>query len=254
MTKNQNILEIRDLQKSFAGQRVLKGLNLQIPAGQITVIIGGSGSGKSVMLKHIIGLIRPDFGEIRLDGENLFGMSPEKLKETRMRFGMLFQDAALFDSMSVYENIAFPLREHRPSMDEEQVAELVAQKLLQVGLPGVEHKMPSELSGGMRKRVGLARAIVLNPEIILYDEPTTGLDPVMSKAVDDLIVDTQRHLKGTTIIISHDIRATLRIANKVAMLHDGRIVAEGTPHEMAHSNIETVKNFIEPGLHALEKV
>lgn len=229
-------------------------MNLEIPSGQITIIIGGSGGGKSVILKHLIGLMKPDFGQILLEGKDLLSMSSDELKEARMKFGMLFQDAALFDSMNVYENIAFPLREHRPAMDEEQIAELVAQKLMQVGLPNIEQKLPSELSGGMRKRVGLARAIVLNPEIIVYDEPTTGLDPVMSKAIDDLIVDTQRHLKGTTIIISHDIRATLRIANKVAMLHDGRIVAEGTPHEMAHSSNEVVRNFIEPGLHALEKV
>ncbi len=249
-----SVLEIRGLRKSFRAQRVLKGLTLKIPRGQITVIIGGSGCGKSVMLKHIIGLMHPDEGGIYLDGKNLFTLNPEELKLARMRFGMLFQDAALFDSMNVYENIAFPLREHRPEMSEDRVAELVAQKLLQVGLPGVERKLPSELSGGMRKRVGLARAIVMDPEIVLYDEPTTGLDPVMSKAIDDLIVSTQQHLNGTTIIISHDIRATLRIANKVAMLHDGVIVFEGTPHEIIRSQDPTVRAFIQPGLSIVEGV
>lgn len=249
---SNTILEIHELRKKFGTQQVLKGLNLKVPRGQITVIIGGSGCGKSVMLKHIIALMRPDSGEIRLDGQNLFDLSKEELKLARQRFGMLFQDAALFDSMNVYENIAFPVREHRPETPEPQIAELVRKKLAAVGLSGVEHKFPSELSGGMRKRVGLARAIVLDPEIILYDEPTTGLDPVMSRAIDDLIVETQRSLNGTTIIISHDIRATLRIANKVAMLHDGQIVAEGTPREMVESEHEIVKNFIQPGLVVVE--
>lgn len=245
------VLRIRDLQKSFGPQRVLRGVNLDIPRGKITVIIGGSGCGKSVMLKHIIGLIKPDLGGIYLDGAEMSSMSSDALKDARMRFGMLFQDAALFDSMNVFENIAFPVREHRSGVDEDQLKELVAEKLKQVGLPGVEKKMPSELSGGMRKRVGLARAIVLNPEIVLYDEPTTGLDPVMSRAIDDLIVDTQRHLNGTTIIISHDIRATLRIANKVAMLHDGRIVAEGTPTDMVNSKDPIIRGFIDPGLETI---
>lgn len=246
MEKSENILAIRDLQRSFGSQRVLKGVNLNIQRGLITVIIGGSGCGKSVMLKHIIGLMRPDFGKILLEGVDLFSLNREELKNARTRFGMLFQDAALFDSMNVYENIAFPIREHRPTMPEDAIAELVAEKLKQVGLPGVERKMPSELSGGMRKRVGLARAIVLNPEIILYDEPTTGLDPVMSKAIDDLIVSTHQHTEATTIIISHDIRATIRIANKVAMLHDGRIVAEGTPQQMVASREPIVRDFIQP--------
>jgi len=174
-------------------------------------------------------------------------MEPEPLKEARMRFGMLFQDAALFDSMNVYENIAFPVREHR-KMKEGDLANLVKEKLLQVGLPNTEIKYPSELSGGMRKRVGLARAIVLNPEIILYDEPTTGLDPIMSHAIDDLIVATQKALNGTTIIISHDIRATVRIANKVAMLHHGAIVAEGTPEEMMRHANPVVREFLESGI------
>jgi phospholipid/cholesterol/gamma-HCH transport system ATP-binding protein len=246
------ILHIHQLRRSFGAQQVLKGVELEIPRGQITVIIGGSGCGKSVMLKHIIALMRPDSGEVRLDGVDLFSLEKEELKKARQRFGMLFQDAALFDYMNVYENIAFPVREHRPETPESEIAGRVTEKLKEVGLPGIERKMPSELSGGMRKRVGLARAIVLDPEIILYDEPTTGLDPVMSGAIDELIVETQQRLNGTSIIISHDIRATLRIANKVAMLHDGRIVAEGTPTEMLHSEFPLVRDFIRPGLVMLE--
>jgi len=241
------MLEIKNIRKSFNGQPVLKGVNLKIEDGQITVIIGGSGCGKSVLLKHLIGLLAPDEGHILLDGADLCSLDKQNLKRERMRFGMLFQDAALFDSMNVYENIAFPLREHR-KMKESQIAENVREKLSQVGLREIEKKLPSELSGGMRKRVGLARAIVLNPEILLYDEPTTGLDPLSSKSIDALIVETQNNLKGTTIVISHDIRATLRIANKIAMLHDGIIVAEGTPKEMFSNPNPIVHEFLHSGL------
>ena len=241
------MVQIRNLHRHFGPQHVLKGVTLDIPKGQTTVIIGGSGCGKSVLLKHLIGLMTPDSGEILIEGKNIFDLSNEEIKRVRTKMGMLFQDAALFDSMNVYENIAFPLREHT-DFAEDRISNLVADKLKAVGLSGIEAKTPSQLSGGMRKRVGLARAIVLNPDIILYDEPTTGLDPVMSRAIDDLIVETQNALQGTTIIISHDIRATLRIANKVAMLHDGRIVAEGTPQEILHSSNPIVSAFIRPGL------
>ncbi|MDB5036634.1 MAG: transporter related protein [Bacteriovoracaceae bacterium] len=244
------MIEIQDLKKSFGSQMVLKGVNLVIPDGQITVIIGASGSGKSVLLKHLIGLSQPDSGKILVSGTDIAHLDSYHIKNVRMRFGMLFQDGALFDSMNVYENIAFPLREHR-RMNEEEIRLLVAEKLKQVNLPGTEKKMPNELSGGMRKRVGLARAIVLNPEIILYDEPTTGLDPVSSQSIDDLIVSTQKHLNGTTVVISHDIRATLRIANKVAMLHDGKIVAEGTPDDFLTNPNPIVRSFLDPAiLHA----
>jgi phospholipid/cholesterol/gamma-HCH transport system ATP-binding protein len=241
------MIEIRELKRSFGPQFVLRGVNLKIPLGQITVIIGGSGCGKSVLLKHLIGLLTPDSGQIFIGGVDITALDSYHLKEVRMRFGMLFQDGALFDSMDVYENIAFPLREHR-HYDERTIGTLVSEKLKQVGLPGIEKKMPSELSGGMRKRVGLARAIVLNPEIILYDEPTTGLDPISSKSIDELIVATQQALRGTTIIISHDIRATLRIADKVAMLHEGRIVAEGTPDDFLVNPNPIVRSFLDPAL------
>jgi phospholipid/cholesterol/gamma-HCH transport system ATP-binding protein len=241
------MLEIRNLKKTFGTQHVLRGVNLKINTGEITIIIGSSGCGKSVLLKHLIGLLKPDEGQILLDGVNLVDLPKEQLKQARMRFGMLFQDAALFDSMNAYENIAFPLREHR-RLSEDEIGGIVRQKLSQVGLKGVEKKLPSELSGGMRKRVGLARALVLNPEIVLYDEPTTGLDPISSHAIDELIVQTQQNIEGTSIIISHDIRATLRIANRVAMLHDGAIVAVGTPDEMVDSDNPIVRNFLDSGL------
>ncbi|MBN8554766.1 MAG: ABC transporter ATP-binding protein [Deltaproteobacteria bacterium] len=241
------MLEIRNLKKSFGTQRVLKGVNLKIKNGEITVIIGSSGCGKSVLLRHLIGLMKPDEGQILLDGMDLTNLPKEELKRVRMRFGMLFQDAALFDSMNVYENIAFPLREHR-RVSEKEISEAVKQRLQEVGMKNVERKLPSELSGGMRKRVGLARALVLNPEIVLYDEPTTGLDPITSRAIDDLIVQTQQNIQGTSIIISHDIRATLRIANTIAMLHDGAIVAVGSPEEMMNHENAIVRDFLDYGL------
>ena len=248
------LVKISGLKKRFKTQQVLKGLNLEIPKGQITVIIGSSGCGKSVLLKHLIGLLKPDEGRIEVDGIDIAGLDRLELKQMRTRFGMLFQDAALFDSMNVYENIAFPLREHRRELGENQIKELVKEKLVQVGLPGVENKMPPELSGGMRKRVGLARAIVLNPEIVLYDEPTTGLDPILSRAIDDLILATQQNLKGTSIIISHDIKATLRIANKIAMLHDGAIVSEGSPQEIFQDPNPIVKSFLESGIMGRDEI
>jgi len=240
-------LHIKNLVKSFNGQQVLKGINLEIPASQITVIIGGSGTGKSVLLKHIVGLVEPDSGEIFFDGLNLLELGRDEMNEVRMCFGMLFQDSALFDSMTVFENIAFPLRQHR-KFSERELREIVKERLVDINLSGIEEKYPSELSGGMRKRVGLARAIVLDPEVILYDEPTTGLDPVMARAIDDLIVSTQQRLQATTIIISHDIHSSLRIANKIAMLHDGRVVAEGDPNSFLKSNNKVVTQFFEPVL------
>jgi phospholipid/cholesterol/gamma-HCH transport system ATP-binding protein len=211
------------------------------------VIVGGSGTGKSVLLKHLVGLLRPDAGEIWLDGQDVNELEGEDLKRVRKQFGFLFQDAALFDSMNVFENVAFPIREHT-TYSEEKIAQIVKTKLSQVKLKDVEHKMPSELSGGMRKRVGLARAIAIDPQIVLYDEPTTGLDPVTTRAIDDLIVETQQTLRATSIVISHDIPSTLRIANHIAMLHDGRIVAKGTPQEILDSELPVVKSFLEPVL------
>lgn len=236
-------IDIVNVHKSFGGQSVLNGLSLKIPRGEITVILGQSGIGKSVLLKHMIGLLQPDRGRVSVDGIDIAGLNSEELNNLRKKFGMLFQGAALFDSFNVFDNVAFPLREHT-DYDENKIRELVKKKLSLVGLHGVEEKMPSELSGGMRKRVGLARAIALEPEIILYDEPTTGLDPIMTDSVDNLILETQKELKITNVVISHDIDSALKIADKIAMIDDGKIVAEGTVEEFKKSADEKVQKFI----------
>ncbi len=223
---------------------MLNGLNLSIQEGKITVIIGQSGGGKSVLLKHIIGLIRPDKGKVEIDGQNITGLNDRQLNEVRKKFGMLFQEAALFDSMTVGQNVAFPLVEHT-RLNKKKITEIVSKKLSQVGLKGVEDKMPSELSGGMRKRVGLARAIALEPRIILFDEPTTGLDPIISDAIGQLIVDTQKQLNITCVVISHDIHGTFKIAHNIAMLHGGNIIAYGTAEEIKNSTDPVLKQFLE---------
>jgi len=238
------MLNLVDIYKSFGDNVVLNGLNLSIEKGKVTVIIGQSGGGKSVLLKHIIGLIRPDSGKVEIDGHDITTFNDRQLNEIRKRFGMLFQEAALFDSMTVGQNVAFPLVEHT-KLKKSEIMEIVSDKLSQVGLKGVEDKMPSELSGGMKKRVGLARAIALEPEIILFDEPTTGLDPIMADAIGQLIIDTQSHLNVTCVIISHDIQGTFRIAHKVAMLHSGIIIEYGTPEEIRESSNPALRQFLE---------
>jgi phospholipid/cholesterol/gamma-HCH transport system ATP-binding protein len=237
------IIQVRDLRKSFRGKEVLHGISLDIPRGQIIVIIGGSGSGKTVFLKHLIGLMRPDAGQILVDGEDIARMEERALNGVRKKFGMLFQEAALFDSMSVFDNVAFPIREHtRLSRDE--VRETVTRKLAQVGLTGAESKMPSELSGGMRKRVGLARALALEPQIVLFDEPTTGLDPITTDVVNNLILETHRALGLTFVVISHDIPGAFKIAHRIAMLFRGDIIQVGTPKEIETSENPMVRQFI----------
>ncbi len=237
------MINLIKITKSFNTQKVLDELDLNIDPEKITVIIGQSGGGKSVLLKHIIGLIRPDSGQIIIDGIDISNLNDKKLNEVRKKFGMLFQDAALFDSMTVGENVAFPLNEHT-RLSRKEINKIVNEKLNLVGLENVTHKMPSELSGGMRKRVGLARAIALDPKIVLFDEPTTGLDPIMRESVDELIVSTQKRTKATFVIISHDIESAFTIAHKVAMLYQGKIVAVGTPDEIRSSNNSFVKRFI----------
>ena len=237
------MIKLIKITKSFNSQKVLDELDLNIDSEKITVIIGQSGGGKSVLLKHIIGLITPDSGQIIIDGIDITNLNDKKLNEIRKKFGMLFQDAALFDSMTVGENVAFPLNEHA-RLSREEVNKTVNEKLNLVGLENVTHKMPSELSGGMRKRVGLARAIALDPKIVLFDEPTTGLDPIMRESIDELIVSTQKRTKATFVIISHDIESAFTIAHKVAMLYQGKIVAVGTPDEIRLSNNSFVKRFI----------
>ncbi len=238
------MINLVDVHKSFGRQKVLDGLNLEIEPCKITVIIGQSGGGKSVLLKHIIGLIKPDKGKVLVDGVDIARLNDRKLNEVRKNFGMLFQEAALFDSMTVGENVAFPLNEHT-RLSKKQIDEIVQQKLLQVGLRDVTDKMPSELSGGMRKRVGLARAMALDPKIILFDEPTTGLDPITADAIDRLIVDTQKHTQATCVAISHDIESTFKIADKVAMLYQGKIIEAGTPSEVRASENPALQQFIQ---------
>lgn len=237
------MIHLQDIKKSFKGNIILDNLNLHIPKEKITVLIGRSGGGKSVTLKHIIGLIKPDSGQVLIKGVDLTRLSGVELNHIREKFGMLFQDGALFDSMTVGENVAFPLVE-RTSQSKEEIEKRVKETLQSVGLEGIEEKLPSELSGGMRKRVGLARAIVMNPEIILYDEPTTGLDPLMTDTINKLIVDTQKRLQMTTFIISHDIEAAMRIADKLAVLYKGKIIAEGSPKEISACDHPFVEAFI----------
>jgi len=235
-------IECIDLHKSFGAHKIHKGIDLKIVKGAITYIIGPSGTGKSVLLKQICGLMQPTSGKVYVNGIDLTTMKRNDLVDMRKKFGILFQNAALFDSMNVFENVAFPLREHTKKTNAE-ISKIVIDKLRLVGLRDIENKMPSELSGGMKKRVGLARAIALEPEIILYDEPTTGLDPIMCDAVDNLINDTQKHLEVTSVVISHDIASTLKIADYIAMLYDGKVVLYGTAEEFKTTDNPYVRQF-----------
>ena len=237
------MIKLIDLHKSFGKQKVLDGIDLQIEEAKTTVIIGRSGGGKSVLLKHIIGLLRPDRGQVLVDGTDIAKLGDRDLNEIRKKFGMLFQEAALFDSMTVGENVAFPLREHT-RMKEKEIRETVADRLRSVGLTGVEEKMPSELSGGMRKRVGPARALAMRPQIVLFDEPTTGLDPVMTEAINRLIIDTQKKFNFTCVVISHDIQSIFEIGDRIAMLYEGKIIEYGTPEELRASRNPVTVQFL----------
>ncbi len=237
------IIELRDVHKSFGAQRVLRGLSLAVRPGSVSVVIGRSGGGKSVFMKHVIGLMKPDSGQVLVEGQDTTPLTERQMAPVRRKFGMLFQEAALFDSMTVAENVAFPLIEHA-RLGRRQVREVVQAKLASVGLKGMGYKMPSELSGGMRKRVGLARAIALDPKIVLFDEPTSGLDPVMSANVNELILQTRDEFGATCVVISHDIAATLAIADEVFMLYNGTIIARGTPDEVRASDDPVVRQFI----------
>lgn len=237
------IIELRKVQKSFGAERVLRSLDLSIPKDSVSVIMGRSGGGKSVLMKHIIGLIRPDQGQVIIDGQDIARLGERHLVPIRRKFGMLFQESALFDSMSVEDNVAFPLHEHtRKSQGE--IREIVSAKLASVGLKDMGHKMPSELSGGMRKRVGLARALALDPKIVLFDEPTSGLDPVMAAAINELIMRTQSEFRATCVVISHDIPAAMKTGHRLFMLYEGRIIAEGTPEEIQELDDPVVQQFI----------
>ena len=237
------MIEIINLCKSFDGHVVLDNLNLNINEGETTVIIGRSGCGKSVLLKHIIGLMKPDSGQILIDGKDIVKMDEKELNELRMNFGMLFQGAALFDSMNVLENVAFGMIEHTNS-DPSEIKKRVKECLELVGLKSIEDKKPAELSGGMRKRVGLARAICLRPKTMLYDEPTTGVDPIMGDAINDLIIELHKQLGVTSIAVTHDMTSAYKIANRIAMLYNGKIVAMGTPDEIKDTKNPIVRQFI----------
>lgn len=241
-----NAIELTDVKKSFGTSQVLKGVNLKIPKGSITVIIGFSGAGKSVLLKHILGLVRPDTGTVRVLGETVNELDEHALNDLRKRFGMLFQSAALFDDLTTIENVAFPIREFRRDLSDAEALKLAAERLQVVGLaPEHYQKYPAALSGGMRKRVGLARALALEPEILLYDEPTTGLDPIITEMVDNLIVETHKHRAGlTSIIISHDLAAAFRIADVVAMLDAGKIRLFGPPQAFFDTKDEFIQKFV----------
>jgi len=238
------MIQFRGVTKSFGDTEILKGIDLEIPTGKITVILGPSGTGKTVLLKHIIGLIRSDRGQVLVDGTDVGRLSDPAMHGFRKKFGMLFQGGALFDSLTVEENVAFPLREHT-SLSAAQISQRVREKLALVGLTDAIHKMPFDLSGGMRKRVGLARAIALEPQIILYDEPTTGLDPLMTDQINRLILEMQQRLKMTSVIISHDIESTFEVADEVAMLHDGLVIERGAPSVFKKSSVPFVRQFLE---------
>jgi len=236
------IVEFRDVWKRYANREVLAGVNLQIRRGEVLCILGPSGTGKSVALRHINGLTKPDDGEVIVFGESIVPLSEEELAPVRRRLAMLFQGGALFDSMTVEQNVAFPLNEHT-SKPPEEVAEIVAEKLRVVGLPGTQKKMPSELSGGMRKRVALARSIALEPEIILYDEPTTGLDPLTSEKIAQLIVDINVRLQTTSVVVTHDIVTGRTVSDRVAFLHQGRFQFIGTFDEAARTGPPVLQEY-----------
>jgi len=238
------MISLRHVYKAFGEKQVLVDMSIEIARGESVVIVGGSGTGKSVTLKHIIGLLKPDSGDVIIDGQDIVHMPPLELNRFRRRFGMAFQEGALFDSMSVFENIAFPLRRHT-KMTEAEIHARVEECLEEVHLHGVEDKRPSELSGGMRRRVGFARAISLQPEILLFDEPTTGLDPVISDVVAGLIREMDVKLATTTVTITHDMKVAFKIADRVAMLYRGRIIEDGTPEQFQASKNPIVRQFIE---------
>jgi len=240
----QYLIEVRDLHKSFGNNHVLRGTTLQIKHGESMVVIGGSGTGKSVLIKCIIGILKPERGEIFVAGREIGSLKEKELYELRKKFGMLFQAGALFDSMRVWENVGFGLLQHT-SLSEKEVRDRAIEKLNLLGLHRIEDLMPSQLSGGMRKRVSLARAIAMEPEILLYDEPTTGLDPIRADAINELIVEMRGKIKVTSITITHDMVSAYKIADRIAMLYQGRIIEVGTPEQIKHSTNEIVQQFIQ---------
>src|SRR5882672_2848408 len=237
------MIEVRQLYRSFGTKPILEDVSFLIEKGESVAIIGRSGGGKSVLLKHLIGLLTPDRGEVLIAGENIVGLTERELLRVRRRFGMVFQGAALFDSMTVEENVAFPLRREQ-ALTPGEIASRVSEALAMVDLSGTETKRPSELSGGMRKRVGLARAIVYRPEIVLYDEPTTGLDPIVADSIDRLILRVNQRLKVTSVVVTHDMRNARRVGQRIMMLHERKIYVTGTPDEIFNSADPVVHRFV----------
>jgi phospholipid/cholesterol/gamma-HCH transport system ATP-binding protein len=238
------MIEVRHLQKSFGLNKILDGLSFRIENGESVAIIGRSGGGKSVLLKHLVGLLQPDSGEILIDGENIGPLNERQLLRVRRQFGMVFQGAALFDSMTVAENVGFAFRRHK-NLTAGEIARRVAAALEMVDLPGTENRKPAELSGGMRKRVGLARAIIYEPQIVLYDEPTTGLDPIVSDSIDKLMIRVRDHFKVTSIVVTHDMRSARRVANRVLMLHEKKVYANAAPEEFFTSPDPVIRQFVD---------
>ncbi len=238
------MIEIHDLHKSFGSKQVLSGVNLLINKGETTVIIGRSGCGKSVLIKHIVGLLQPDSGWVKVDGQIVSELNTNELYELRKMFGFLFQGAALFDSLTVEENVGLSLVESKNVYSKTEIEKIVKEKLELVGLKDIYNLKPAELSGGMKKRVGLARALVTDPDYILYDEPTTGLDPIMSDSIDTLIKELSQKIKVTSVVVTHDLYSVKNVADKVAMMHDGKIHFEGTPAELFNSEDNDVIAFI----------
>jgi phospholipid/cholesterol/gamma-HCH transport system ATP-binding protein len=238
------MIEIKGLHKSFGTKKVLNGIDLTIRKGETLVIIGRSGEGKSVLIKHIVGLLIPDSGYVKVENEIISEVSKKKLYELRKKFGFLFQGAALFDSMTVEENVSLPLVESTDGFDKSKITGLVAEKLELVGLPGIQNLKPAELSGGMKKRVGLARALITNPDYILYDEPTTGLDPIMSDSIDNLIKELGEKLNVTSVVVTHDMYSVKNVADSVAMMFEGKIHFTGTPEELLSSRDQVIADFI----------
>ncbi|MGE5410085.1 MAG: ABC transporter ATP-binding protein [Clostridiales bacterium] len=238
------MIEIKGLYKNFRDKKVLQGVDLNIERGETIVIIGRSGEGKSVLLKHIVGLLSPDKGFVKVEGQNLNDLSTKELYKLRRKFGFLFQGAALFDSMTVGENVGLPIVENNPHAKRSEIYNTVEEKLSLVGLPDIQNLKPAELSGGMKKRVGLARALITDPGYILYDEPTTGLDPIMSDSIDELIKDLGKKLNVTSIVVTHDMVSVKNVADTVAMLHEGKIYFKGAPEEIMNSNDPTIIDFI----------
>jgi phospholipid/cholesterol/gamma-HCH transport system ATP-binding protein len=237
-------IRVVNLHKSFKANHVLRGVHLEVEPGESMVVIGGSGSGKTVLIKCIIGLIRPDEGQIYVDGLEITSLNEQKMNEVRKKFGMLFQGGALFDSMRIWENVGFGLRQQN-RLNEEEIKRIASEKLRLVGLKNIEDLMPAELSGGMKKRVSLARAIAMEPEILLYDEPTTGIDPIMADAINSLIVQMREKLNVTSIAITHDMKSAYKIADRIAMLFQGKIIEVGTTEEIKNSPNPIVQQFIQ---------